>query len=369
MGKLRMILPFLLCLNLQAALYDIKDLEVLESSKSYREFLDHAKDIRPSSRDKHWSEMVSNMATSYIKDLLEKKSYQKEVFDYVQKLSHWAELKKDSYFQHKRHEYSTTYFKKCLGPSCVKDLTVFWNTSRQDGELAKKLALILKELDPAAPLSPFLKKIGHDDYALFHCKKPWIQSEIFKLVTEPVRMKEEEKKIKATLTTYVGRECWKSLRPIVHAALMRGPGLKQDYAYALLSAMEELPTEWKDFYHVSYFLGSPIPGKTMNESWSTIKELGQSYSRRNNVLKKLVTLDPLPGKLFSLIDIDKRKTLVGFLKKNFPEYVDHYSKTCLSYLGGAVDFANGNPTPDCDNLADGGFLEDRIKTQYSALKK
>jgi hypothetical protein len=363
-----MILPFLLCLNAQAALYDIKDLEVLESNKSFREFLDHAKDIRPSSRDKHWSEMVGNMATSYLKELLTKKSYQKENYDYVHGLSTWAQLKTDSYFQHKRHEYSVEYFRKCLAKHCEPDLTRFWNSSRQDGELAKKLATILMHLNPKASLSHFLKKIGHDDYALFHCKKPWIQSQIFKVITEPIRMKEEAK-IKSTLLSYVGRECWKSLRPIVHAALLRGPGLKQDYAFTLLNTMEKLSTEWRDFYHVSYFLGSPIPGNTLNESWRTLKELGQSYSRRSSVLKKLSKLDPLPGKLFSLIDREKRMTLVSYLKKNFPEYVDHYSKTCLSYLGGEVDFANGNPTPDCDNLADGGFFEDRIKIKYSALKK
>lgn len=363
-----MILPFLLCLNLQAALYDIKDLEVLESSKSYKEFLDHAKDIRPSSRDKHWSEMVSNMATSYLKDLSSKKAYQKENFDYVQALSHWSELKTDSYFQHKRLEYSVDYLQKCMGKHCTTDLTSFWNTARQSGDLAKKLALILKELDPAASLSSFMKVIGHDDYALYHCKKPWIQSEIFKFITEPIRMKEEAK-VKETLQAYVGRECWKSLRPIVHAALLRGPGLKQDYAFTLLNTMEKLAIEWSDFYYVSYFLGGPIPGKTLNEAWRTVKELGQNYSRRSSVLKKLSQLDPLPGKLFSLIDTDKRKTFVSYLKKNFPEYISHYSKTCLSYLGGEVDFINGNPTPDCDNLADGGFFEDRIKTKYSALKK
>lgn len=363
-----MILPFLLSLNLQASLYDIKDLEVLEANKSYKEFLDHAKDIRPSSRDKHWSEMVGNMATSYIKELINKKAYEPKNFRYVSDLSNWPQLKKDSYFQHKRHEYSVKYLGKCLSKTCETDLFSFWNSSRQDGELAKKLALILIDINPKTSLSPFLKKIGNDDYSLFHCKKTWIQTEIFKIVTEPIRMKDESK-ISSTLKTYIGPECWKSLRPIVHSALLRGPGLKQDYAFTILNTMEKLPIEWKDFYHVSYFLGSPIPGKTLNESWSTIKELGQSYTRRTSVLKKLSKIDPLPGKLFSLIDQDKKKTLVSFLKKNFPEYLDHYSKTCLSYLGGDVDFANGNPTPDCDNLAESGFLEDRIKTKYSALKK
>ncbi|MCO4754768.1 MAG: hypothetical protein KC478_09800, partial [Bacteriovoracaceae bacterium] len=67
MGKLWMILSLFICTSLSATLYDIKDLEVLESNKSYREFLDHALDIRPSDRKKQWTEMVNNMAVGFLK--------------------------------------------------------------------------------------------------------------------------------------------------------------------------------------------------------------------------------------------------------------------------------------------------------------
>ena len=45
----------LFCAN--AALYSIEDLEQLQISKNYTEFLNHAHDIRPSNRDKRWREM------------------------------------------------------------------------------------------------------------------------------------------------------------------------------------------------------------------------------------------------------------------------------------------------------------------------
>ena len=369
MGLLRMILPFLICSSSWAGIYDIKDLEVLEGNKAYKEFLDHALDVRPSSRNKHWREMVGNMTVGFIKDRLKQKAYTKENFDYVEKLIRWPELKKDTYFLHKRREFGVTYLENCLGAHCKKDLMSFWySTSRQDGEMAKKLALSLKQIDSKATLVPFLAVIGHDAYSLYHCKKPWVQTEIFSLVTEPLRM-EKMDKLKTTLDKLVGADCWKSLRPVIHSALIQGPGLKQDYAFSLLNLRGDLTQEWKDFYYVSYFLGNPTPGRVFNAAWNNIRDLGQNYSRRARVLKKIKELDPLPGKLFSLVDDGKKNTLINYLKKNFPEYINHYSKTCLNYLSGTVNFANGNPTPDCDNLFAGNYVEDRIRLKYSAIKK
>ncbi len=369
MGKLWMILSLFFCTYTSASLYDIKDLEVLEANKSYKEFLDHALDVRPAERKKQWREMVNNMSVGFIKEQLRTKAFNKINFDYIENLNRWPTLQKDSYFQHKRKEFALHYLDDCLGKSCKSDLMGFWySTQRQDGELAKKLSIILRQKDPKSNITPFLSVIGHDDYALYHCKKPWIQSEIFSLVTEPLRM-EEEDKLKKVLNNLVGKECWKSLRPIVHQALIRGPGLKQDYAFALLKSRGDLSQEWMDFYYTSYFLGSPVPGNKLNASWNTIKELGQNFNRRVKVLNKLKKLDPLPGKLFSLIDNGKKNTLIKYFKKNFPEYIDHYSKTCLNYLQGTVSFANGNPTPDCDNLFAGNHVEDRIRIKHSAIKK
>lgn len=369
MGLLRTILPFLICLNVQAGLYDIKDLEVLESNKAYKEFLDHALDVRPSQRGKNWTEMVGNMAIGFIKTKLSQKSFTKENFKFIEELSRWPSLKKDDYFLHKRRDFGLSYLENCMGKSCKRELMSFWyGTSRQDGDTAKKLALILKQVDPKASLIPFLRVIGHDDYSLYHCKKPWVQQEIFSIVTEPLRMQKSEK-LKSTLDQLVGPECWKSLRAVIHQALIQGPGLKQDYAFSLLKIRNDLSQEWEDFYYVSYFLGSPTPGKVFNQSWNRIKELGQNYSRRMRAMKKLKGLDPLPGRLFSLVDNGKKHTLIKYLKKNFPEYIGHYSKTCLSYLSGRVNFSNGNPTPDCDNLFAGNYVEDRIRLKFSSLKK
>lgn len=369
MGLLRTIFPLLISLNLQAGLYDIKDLEVLESNKSYKEFLDHATDVRPSQRGKHWSEMVGNMAVGFIKSKITQKAFDKENFDYIEKLRRIPALASNDYFLHKRKDFGLSYLETCHASTCKKDILSFWYSSkRKDGETAKKLALNLRQVDPNASLIPFLKIIGHDDYALYHCKKPWVQQEIFSIVTEPLRM-EKFDKVKSTLNLIAGVECWKSLRPVIHQALIQGPGLKQDYAFSLLKTRNDLTQEWEDFYYISYFLGSPTPGNTFNQSWNRMKILGQNYSRRIKVLRKLKTIDPLPGRLFSLVDSGKKNTLMKYFKKHFPEYITHYSKTCISYLSGKVSFDNGNPTPDCDNLFAENYVEDRIKRKYSALKK
>lgn len=369
MLKSWMILCLFSSLPTLAGLYNIKDLEVLESNKAYKEFLDHALDVRPSARDKHWSSMVGNMATGLVKQYSSQKAYTKANFDFIEGLTGWPSLAKDDYFRYKRKIFGLSYLAKCLGHLCRSDLLSFWyTTKKQDGATAKKLVLILKEIAPSENLIPFLAKIGHDDYALSHCKKPWIQQEIFSAVTAPLRL-DKLKEAKKVLNTIVGNDCWRAIRPIVHQALLKGPGLKQDYAFSLLKIQNDLTKEWEDFYYVSYFLGSPIPGMTFNKSWNRVKALGQNYGRRMQVLKKMYELDPLPGKLFSLINNKKKDTLVNYFNKNIPEYINHYSKTCLNYLSGSINFSNGNPTPDCDNLFAGGHMEDRVRAKFSALKK
>ena len=82
-------------------------------------------------------------------------------------------------------------------------------------------------------------------------------------------------------------------------------------------------------------------------AWNTIKNMGENYSAREDVLNKLKSLDPLPDDVFSLSDPLREKTLFSHVSTNLPEYVTFYSKSCLDYYSGNKDFPNGNPTINC----------------------
>ena len=59
----------------QVANYKMADLEYLESSKSYREFINHVYDIRPTQRTRQWKEMLLNMSTDFLEKNLKRKRF------------------------------------------------------------------------------------------------------------------------------------------------------------------------------------------------------------------------------------------------------------------------------------------------------
>jgi hypothetical protein len=91
------------------------------------------------------------------------------------------------------------------------------------------------------------------------------------------------------------------------------------------------------------------------------------------IFKTLKKLDPLPGEVFSSNDKEKREAVINLFASNFPEYVDHYAKTCVNFLKGIGEFPRGNPTLYCNELYSASkskrWISQPLKTQYSSLKK
>ena len=109
------------------------------------------------------------------------------------------------------------------------------------------------------------------------------------------------------------------------------------------------PIEKRNFLF-RYILTTPVSGNLLNYAWNNLTELGKDFKQREEILKTLKNRSPLPGNLFSLRDKIRRETILKHLAKNFPEYIDLYSQTCLKFLKGDGDFPNGNPTAECDDL-------------------
>ena len=74
-------------------------MEALENAGQYKEFLDHAFDIRPVERDKHWQAMLSAMAIQYISEAVKRKDYTERIFGYVEYLLTWQGLKSDEFLK------------------------------------------------------------------------------------------------------------------------------------------------------------------------------------------------------------------------------------------------------------------------------
>ena len=111
--------------------------------------------------------------------------------------------------------------------------------------------------------------------------------------------------------------------------------------------LEPSKKEEKELMMVHYLLQGPEIGPIFNESWKVIARMGEDSSKRESLLKQIKRLDPLPDKIFKGKDPLKEKTLFDLFYQNFPEYLSHYSETCLKYYQGKGVFPEGNPTMNC----------------------
>ena len=121
-------------------------------------------------------------------------------------------------------------------------------------------------------------------------------------------------------------------------------------AFDLLYVSDRISLRERDFFLVRNYLQKAQKGERLNLSWNALKSLANNFERRQTVLRQLKSLDPLPDQLLGIPPSPEKKTLLDHLADNFPEYLDHYSQSCLDYLQGKRPFPNGNPTIHCHQI-------------------
>ncbi|OUR97913.1 hypothetical protein A9Q84_06880 [Halobacteriovorax marinus] len=365
-------------LRVSAQKYDIRDLEQLSKNKNFQEFLNHAKDIRPSKRTKYWSEMLQNMALGQIDFYLEKRILNDSSFTQIEKLALWPELIKDEFFQIKRNRFVEFYLEQCFEKrqnkqTCSDQLYSFWNSSNQNPDLAMTMVNILRTFSSAKNYWTFYQKITKSDLQEFYCPKPRVKTAIFNHLRKNLEEVDEVKVINNFITTSIGNTCWHSILADLKGLLFSKKQGLRDFSFKILSAKEAMTQLERDTYLVFYILSNPIIGNNFNRAWTTMMSMGQDYGRRVKVYNRLKFIDPLPGEVFSHRVTEKREAIINLFHQNFPEYLNHYAKTCVNFLKGQGDFPNGNPTLHCDELykisKKKRWINQTLKLQYSAIKK
>lgn len=373
-----LILFLLVALRVNAQKYDIKDLEQLSNNKNFQEFLNHAKDIRPSKRTKYWREMLQNMAIGQVDFYLEKRIFTKATFSQIEGLSLWPELIKDEFFQIKRNRFAQFYLERCFEKrdnqkGCSENLYSFWNSSNQNPDLAMSLVNTLRAFSNNVDYWTFYQKITKSELQEFYCPKPRVKKAIFKHLRKNLEEIEETKVINNFIDSNLGHTCWHAILPDLKGLLLSKRQGLRDFSFKILRAKEALSVIERDTYFVFYILSNPIKGENFNRAWNTIVTMGQDYGRRMKVFKKLKNIDPLAGEIFSHRVLEKREAVINLFHQNFPEYIDHYAKTCVDFLKGHGDFPNGNPTLYCNELykisKNKRWINQSLKIQYSSIKK
>ena len=374
MGVIFAILTIFVWENLQAeGGYTLKDLEILEEQGNHSDFFLHAKDIRPALRSEHWKRMVRHMAVGWVDFKLKRNIFDKDSYGAIEKIALWPTLRQDSFFRLKWGEYVLKGLERCFSgdgkehATCRKRMERFWTRSEKMATVGYRLAELLMEKKRPGGwryLSDVVTKEGGASY----CGEKLVQEEFLKVVGATA---DAALAVERTLHP----NCWKVMAPGLKKSLLESGhsknGIRQERLFNILDAKGALAEGDKDFYFTLFILNGPKVGKTFNLAWSRMKVLGENYSRREKVLRRLRRLDPLPDAVVGTSHPDKRNTLLNFFSRHFPEYFNHYVKVCLNYLEGKGSFPQGNPTVRCREFFryTDSLVSDKLYLRYSALKK
>lgn len=369
---------FLFCSTTRAqTLYSLADLEVLANEQAHEEFFLHALDIRPSERQEAWKTMVSRMADGHTRKLLQKSEIERKDFLKVEELFTWPSLRSDDIFRNRRQEVGLRFIKACLKHEtpCWNDLKKFWESDKTDPETAFKLAELTATYKNS-PLSSwsFLEISLKSSLSEFYCKKEFVMSALWgKIEMDYIKLGPEGDLMKKIDET-VHPDCLPTLIGESRKRLLQ-PNKIQDreLAFQVLKSQMKADQEITDFFYTVYLLDNPSQGELFNYSWNRVRELGGTVSRRESVLKKLKSLDPLPDSILGSLDQTKKRVVLKHFKTYFPEYIDYYTDQCVSYYGGKGSFPSGNPTIHCQDFMSSELapliLDDFKIKKYEEVKR
>ena len=343
--------PLLYCM----AQYSMKDLEFLENERNYAEFFQHAQDIRPVERGQFWQDMVKTMSHSYLRKHLALDIYRKENYQVILKLSAWPLLQKDLEFQQLRAQFGQGYFAQCfryssLSNQCLKQLHFYFNQGLKLPQESLNYLQLLAKQKPPLIYRPYtyIKSILQDPLKAKYCPHPPVKSA---LLQELGRIQYPNfLALQIWVQNKISSPCLNNLAKVLKPDLHSGDFSSALLAFDLLYIGQKISLDDQDFFLIRNYLHSTQKGERLNLAWNTLKALARDFNRREKVLKQLKTLDPLPDHLFGIPSSREKNILIHHLAKHFPEYLDHYSRTCLQYLQGQRTFPNGNPTIYCHQI-------------------
>ncbi len=366
--------------------YSFQDLEILSEQKNYWEFLQHAKDVKPSQRNKHWVELVQNMATELINFNIRSQNFGANDYDLIHRISRWPILKSDEFFQVKHNQYMLHYTRHCLmdpkQKDCARKANQFWRLSNKDPETGYQIAQSLRGFRPNHNIWNILRAVALHPMAGFYCHRRFMTDELTKQLLNTFRPFIIPGKTGPSLTSFqiqqrldglMHHECWKSLLPQLKQSLILETPRHQMILHKILKIRQALTQSEADFFYTLYLLRGPLVGETFNQAWNALFKIGQNFKRRTTLLETLKKRDPLEGKVFASTNQNLQKTIIRHFSQNFPEYLDYYGKTCLEYLEGKKTFPYGNPTLECKELFQKSsgtkWIAQPLHLRFSGLKK
>lgn len=354
MAGLLLFITFFLPVGRAGAAYTLADLEVLVTEESHKEFFQHALDVRPSERQDAWKSMVTKMGDLYSRTILGKSEISKTDFLKIEELFTWNALKTDDVFKLRRRDIGLNYLRSCIKAEtpCWDELKNFWEKDKTDADTAYKLAEIVKGFENSPITNWSLMEVAlKSPLSEFYCKKDFVMTALWgKIEIDYVKLGpagDLMQKIDQTIHP----DCVPILVSEAKKRLNTPPKVfDRELSFQILKSQSKADQLTTDFFYTVYLLDNPSQGELFNYSWNRVRELGGTITRRENVLTKLKSLDPLPDAIMSSLDQTKKRVVLNHFKTFFPEYLDHYTDQCTKFYGGKGSFPSGNPTINCQKF-------------------
>ena len=331
--------------------YTLADLEVLATEENHKEFFHHALDIRPTERQDTWKALVVGMGELFARGALQKLEVARPDFLKSEELYSWNALRTDDVFRLARQQIGLKYLKKCLKTEqpCWGDLKLFWEKDKSDPDTAFKLAELTLNLKNSPITSWSLLEVAlKSTLSEFYCKKDFVMAALWgKIEIDYIKLGPEGD-LMTKIDQTIHPDCMPVLLSESHKRLYSPPKVfDRELAFQILKSQSKATQSISDFFYTVYLLDNPSQGELFNYSWTRVRELGRTVTRREEVLKKLKSLDPLPDAILSSLDQTKKRVILKHFKSYFPEYLDHYTDQCTQFYGGKGSFPLGNPTIHC----------------------
>ena len=207
----------------------MEDLISLDKVNSHTEIIDHIFDIRPSSRDKRWEDILNINANQFLDKVNSEESYTQANFNRIKRLVESNYLNRNEIFLIKVNEFNLNHFKKCFTAlknsplKCAEELNkVIRKNPSYDlfPEAKASLGILLKTHLPSTNLFNYIKDTLPRTSALKICQDPYAQTEILKRVEKIIdNSKDDQKEIIAKTNNLMGPECLKVVKILLRRPL------------------------------------------------------------------------------------------------------------------------------------------------------
>ncbi len=343
--------------------YQVRDLEVLESEKSYREFFQHAKDVLPSKRNKAWKQMVQSMAMEFLNTLkLSNGNISPKNYKSILEISKWATLKNDEFFIKNRDITLIQYYKYCFNSSeyqtCYNKAYDFfkkYNTHTEFGyTLIKAVSNRIKtetaendfQINYQLKLWPFIATLIKSPISEFYCA----QSPLKETIEQKI-LQQTYNNTKFSVLHHLHPDCWKVIKKgFITTLFQHTDAYSRKKVFHALKGTVRLSSNDTYLYTVLQMLSgiNLTPEETL-EYWDRMQKLSKNYKLREKIFAKLKTYIPLPGNTF-IGATKQQKHISRALSRYFPEYIDFYATTCIQHFSGEKNTYGGNPATHCHDL-------------------